>query len=72
MLPVATGQIGYPIVNVILMKPDNRLVHSPPEYRSVRKTVTNELLPKDIFKQIGDARCGVGSYFLLLLRQRVK
>ena len=46
MLPVATGQIGYPIVNVILMKPDNRLVHSPPEYCGVRKTGGTNYFPK--------------------------
>ena len=72
VLPVATGQIRYPIVNVILVKPDNRLVHSPAEYRVVREKVTNELLSKDFFEYIGDARRRVGSYFLLLLRQRVK
>jgi hypothetical protein len=50
VLPVATGQFRHPIVNVILVKPDNRLVHSPAEYRVVREKVTNELLSKDFFE----------------------
>jgi len=28
MLPVAAGQISHPITHVILMEPDNRLIHA--------------------------------------------
>lgn len=32
MLPVAAGQVGYPVALFILMKPDNRLLHETPSY----------------------------------------
>jgi hypothetical protein len=35
MLPVSAGQIGHPIIHVILMEPDNLLVHASKEFELV-------------------------------------
>jgi hypothetical protein len=50
MLPVAAGQISHPITGVILMEPDNRLVHAASGHSGIRDLIDNKLFSKDIFE----------------------
>ena len=47
MLCMATGQISHPVAVLVLMKPDNRLLHSPP-FTPGEKCIESRRLELDI------------------------